>query len=124
MSGKRYTEEFKVEAVEQVTERGHRASEVAARLGVSAWSLHRWIKEREQPAAERIESQTQSVEIRRFERSHAGRDQGASRLPQRVPRYGDELLPRAGREPCRAKALSPDAQLRRNLSDLCELYAE
>jgi len=66
MSGKRYTEEFKVEAVKQVTERGHRSSEVAARLGVSAWSLHRWIKEREQPAAERIESQTQSVEIRRL----------------------------------------------------------
>ncbi|MEB2320119.1 MAG: transposase, partial [Pseudomonadota bacterium] len=30
MSGKRYTEEFKAEAVRQVTERGHPASEVAA----------------------------------------------------------------------------------------------
>ena len=49
MSGKRYTEEFKAEAVRQVTERGHPASEVAARLGVSAWSLHRWLKERRQP---------------------------------------------------------------------------
>ena len=36
MSGKRYTEEFKAEAVKQVTERGHPAAEVAARLGVSA----------------------------------------------------------------------------------------
>jgi transposase-like protein len=32
MSGKRYTEEFKIAAVKQVAERGHPASEVAARL--------------------------------------------------------------------------------------------
>lgn len=40
MSGKRYTEEFKIEAVKQVTERGHPAAEVAARSGVSAHSLY------------------------------------------------------------------------------------
>lgn len=40
MSGKRYTEEFKIEAVKQVTERGHPAAEVATRLGVSAHSLY------------------------------------------------------------------------------------
>jgi transposase len=34
-SGRRFTEEFKVEAVRQVTERGHPVAEVAARLGVS-----------------------------------------------------------------------------------------
>jgi transposase-like protein len=39
MSGKRYTEEFKIEAVKQVTERGHPATAVAARLGVSAHSF-------------------------------------------------------------------------------------
>jgi transposase-like protein len=33
MSGKRYTEEFKVEAVKQITERGHPVAEVASRLG-------------------------------------------------------------------------------------------
>jgi transposase len=33
MSGKRYTEEFKVEAVKQVSERGHAVAEVASRLG-------------------------------------------------------------------------------------------
>ena len=66
MSGKRYTEEFKDEAVKQVTERGHAASEVAARLGVSAWSLHRWIKDRRVEPAVRLEAQEQSVEIRRL----------------------------------------------------------
>ena len=66
MSGKRYTEEFKDEAVKQVSERGHAASEVAARLGVSAWSLHRWIKDRRVEPAVRLEAQEQSAEIRRL----------------------------------------------------------
>jgi len=44
MSGKRYPEEFKIEAVKQVTERGHTSAEVAARLGVSAHSLYQWVK--------------------------------------------------------------------------------
>jgi transposase InsO family protein len=34
MSGNRYTEEFKIEAVKQVTERGHAVAEVAARLSI------------------------------------------------------------------------------------------
>ncbi len=33
MSSKRYPEEFKIEAVKQVTEKGHSLAEVAARLG-------------------------------------------------------------------------------------------
>ncbi len=42
MSGKRYTEQFKVEAVKQITEHGHRVGDVAKRLGVTAKSLHDW----------------------------------------------------------------------------------
>lgn len=38
--GRRYTEEFKIAAVKRVVERGHPASEVAARLGVSIHSLY------------------------------------------------------------------------------------
>lgn len=41
-SGTRYTDEFKREAVRQVTERGHKLAEVAERLGISVWSLSRW----------------------------------------------------------------------------------
>ena len=44
MSGKRYPEEFKIEAVKQVTDRGYRVGEVARRLGVTAKSMHEWIK--------------------------------------------------------------------------------
>jgi transposase len=35
MSAKRYTDEFKIEAVRQVSERGFPLSEVAKRLGVT-----------------------------------------------------------------------------------------
>ena len=35
MSSKRYPEEFKIEAVKQVTEKGHSVAEVAARLGTT-----------------------------------------------------------------------------------------
>ena len=34
MSSKRYPEEFKIEAVKQVTEKGHSVAEVAARAGI------------------------------------------------------------------------------------------
>lgn len=44
MSGKRYTEEFKKEAVKQVTERGYSVVEVAERLGTTTHSLYDWIK--------------------------------------------------------------------------------
>lgn len=45
MSGKRYAEELKIEAVMQVTEGGYPVAQVAQRLGVSAYSLYQWIKQ-------------------------------------------------------------------------------
>jgi transposase len=66
MSGKRYTEEFKIEAVKQVTERGHAAAEVAARLGVSAHSLYQWIKRYSLPPAERLAADDQQAEMKRL----------------------------------------------------------
>ena len=53
MSQIRYTEEFKIEAVRQVTEQGHPVAEVAARLGVSGHSIYQWIKRYSKPAEER-----------------------------------------------------------------------
>lgn len=40
MSDKRYTDEFKVEAVKQITEHGYSVQDVAQRLGVSSHSLY------------------------------------------------------------------------------------
>ncbi len=45
MKEPKYTpEEFKIEAVKQVTEKGHSVAEVAARLGTTTHSLYTWIK--------------------------------------------------------------------------------
>ena len=44
MSGQiRYSEEFKIDAVAQVTERGYAVKEVAERLGISTKSLYTWM---------------------------------------------------------------------------------
>lgn len=45
MSSKRYTEEFKREAVRQVTERQHSTVEVAQRLGINKHSLYAWVRD-------------------------------------------------------------------------------
>ena len=44
MSRQRYTDEFKTEAVKQITESGHTVPEVAKRLGVTTNSLYKWVQ--------------------------------------------------------------------------------
>ena len=67
MSRKRFTEEFKIEAVRQVTERGFGARDVAERLGVSPNSLYARIKQFGIPAEKRVQLQDQGAEIRRLQ---------------------------------------------------------
>ncbi|WP_147480996.1 transposase, partial [Pseudomonas caricapapayae] len=43
MSRQRYPEEFKIEAVKQVTEKGKPVADVAQRLGMSVHSLYAWM---------------------------------------------------------------------------------
>ena len=45
MSSKRYTKEFKAEAIKQVTERGYTVKDVAERLGVSQHTLYKWVRQ-------------------------------------------------------------------------------
>ena len=42
--GTRYSKEFREEAVRQVTDRGYTVREVAARVGVTEYSLYRWVQ--------------------------------------------------------------------------------
>ena len=65
MSSKRYTEAFKVEAVKQVTQRGHAVAEVAGRLGVSIHSLYLWQKQLGKTAATRGVESDAAAELRR-----------------------------------------------------------
>ncbi len=39
-----YLEEFKLDAVKQITGRDHKVAEVSAGIGVSQHSLYKWIK--------------------------------------------------------------------------------
>ena len=66
MSGKRYTDEFKIEAVRQVTERGHKVAEVASRLGVTTYSLYAWIRRFGKAAVVQRAEFDQNAEIRRL----------------------------------------------------------
>ena len=66
MSSKRYTDEFKVEAVRQVLERGYPVKDVAKRLGVSPYSLYEWLKTHRKAPAQRVETQNLSAENQRL----------------------------------------------------------
>jgi transposase len=45
MTNRRFTEEFKEEAVNQIKERGYSVREVSKRIGVSTYSLYKWLKQ-------------------------------------------------------------------------------
>lgn len=66
MSGKRYPEEFKIQAVEQVMKQGHSLSSVAERLGISYKSLSNWVKRYDKPASQRKQDDDQAAELRRL----------------------------------------------------------
>lgn len=61
-----YPEEFRIEAVKQITERGHKVAEVSARIGVSQHSLYKWIKIYSAPADVRQTQNVQAEELRRL----------------------------------------------------------
>ncbi len=43
-SSKRHTEEFKIEAIKQVKERGYSVADTAERPGTTTHSLYAWLK--------------------------------------------------------------------------------
>jgi transposase len=66
MSGKRYTDEFKIEAVKQVTERGHSVADVAQRLGITTHSLYAWKRQLGKPDVVQQTELDQNAEVRRL----------------------------------------------------------
>ncbi|MGS0724799.1 IS3 family transposase [Shewanella sp. 0m-11] len=66
MRGKRYPDEFKIEAVKQVTERGYKIADVAERLGITTKSLHNWINKFDKPEKQHITIDNQQDEIRKL----------------------------------------------------------
>lgn len=68
MSKTNFTEEFKRDAVRQITERGYPVAEVSQRLGVSQHSLYEWKKKF---AASNAKGDDQAEEIRRLKKELA-----------------------------------------------------
>ena len=63
----RYSDEFKMDAVAQITERGYSVKEVAERLGISTKSLYTWLAQFSKP-----QRQTdRETEVRRLKKELA-----------------------------------------------------
>ena len=70
MGQSRFTEDFKTDAIKQITERGHSISDVSQRLGVSTHSLYAWIKRNAGSPSAAVKDD-QSAEIRRLKQELA-----------------------------------------------------
>lgn len=62
-SNKRYTEEFKIEAIKQVTERGYSVADVAKRLGTTTHSLYAWLKRYSEQSPQQASKTDNQAEI-------------------------------------------------------------
>ena len=71
MPNSHFTEEFKIEAVKQITERGYSVAEVSERLGVSSHSLYAWKKRYGKSNTEIKATDAQAAEIRRLKQELA-----------------------------------------------------
>lgn len=66
MSSKRYTEEFKIEAIKQITERGYSVQDVARRLGTTTHSLYAWLKKYGNGSEHSAQKDANQSEIKRL----------------------------------------------------------
>jgi transposase len=69
---KKYTLEFKQEAVKLVTERGYTQAEAGRSLGISSKNINRWLLEGVKPAADKLKENLSSEqqEIQRLRKEN------------------------------------------------------
>ena len=67
MSDKRYTEEFKIAAVRQVSEQGYPVLEVAERLGITNRTLYAWLRKYQLPNPSEKQTEDKDDEIKRLQ---------------------------------------------------------
>ncbi len=63
MSNQHYPEEFKIQSLNQVTEKQLPVSVVGSRLGVTVHNLYAWIKRYTKPQEQRVQEDDQSAEL-------------------------------------------------------------
>ena len=82
MSGQiRYSDEFEIDAVAQITERGYSVKDVAERLGINTKSLYTWTAKFSTPQRQ----MDQEVEVHRLKKELAGVTEDRNILKQTVP---------------------------------------
>lgn len=64
----RFTEEFKIQAVKQVTEHGYSVASVCERLGITSSSLYNWIKVHGPDSVEHKKSLDHENKIKQLEK--------------------------------------------------------
>lgn len=89
-SGNRYSDEFKQEAVNQVTVNGYPVSDVAKRLGISAKSLYDWIKIFSKPTKQRIEDADLKAEVARLKKQLRRAEQERDILKEAARYFANE----------------------------------
>ena len=67
VQGIRYTDEFKRDAIAQVTERGYSVKEVSERLGICTKSIYDWINKFHHPDPVNTQTNEQTSKISRLE---------------------------------------------------------
>ena len=67
MTRPHFTDDFKIDAIKQITERGYSVADVSKRLGVSSHSLYAWMKRFSKPPVVAEDA----AEIRRLKRELA-----------------------------------------------------
>ena len=83
---RRFTEEFKLEAVKQVVDRGFGVADISKRWGVSAHSLYRWIHKYGIPAEQRLVQDDQAANSKDWRK--------AGHWRARYPKKGRRVLSR------------------------------
>jgi len=68
MSSKRYPEEFKIEAVRQVTDRGYSVAQVTERLGTTTHSLYAWLNQYGPDSATHQAKAQEQAELKRLKK--------------------------------------------------------
>ena len=66
MSNKRYPEEFKIEAVRQITDKGYSVADVSRRIDVSVHSLYAWVKKYGPDAEKHEANNEEQAELKRL----------------------------------------------------------
>ena len=90
MGTSNYSDEFKRDAVHQITVRGYPVREVSRRLGVSTYSLYKWLKLFGEPASKAKPGVDHEAENRRLKRELATCDRGARHLKKATAYFARE----------------------------------